>query len=374
MKILFSGGHFSPALSLIEEIGAKHEILVVGRKHAFEGDNSLSYEYLVCKKKDIPFVTLLTGRLQRKFTRYTIPSLFRVPVGFAQVVSIIRKFNPDVVMVFGGYISLPVAFAAYIFGKPIVVHEQTIGASFSNKLISPFAARIFISFESSFRHFPKDRTIHTGNPLRKELFEIKDKISVQDGKKIIYVTGGSAGSHFINSLLGSLLHDILKEYVVIHQTGDSSEYKDFDRLSEIRNHLAAPLKKNYFIRKFIFPDEIGWVFKSADLIISRAGANSIYEYLAFSKVSLLIPLLAGQKNEQLENARFIKKIGVGEYIEQKDCNRDIVFSTIKRMFENKERYLRNLKSGQSYVKLDAGKKILDEIQFLSEQEKKSKKT
>lgn len=374
MRILFSGGHFSPVLALVEQIRAKDEILVVGRKHTLEGDSSLSYEYLICKEKNIPFVALSTGRFQRKFTRYTIPSLLKLPVGFVCAFSMIRKFNPDVVMVFGGYISLPVAFASYILRKPIIVHEQTIGASFSNKIISLISARIFISFESSLKYFPKDKTIYTGNPLRKELFEIKDKISVPDDKKIIYVTGGSSGSHFINKLLESLLPEILKEYVVIHQTGDSSEYRDYDRLFELRNNLSEQLKKNYFIQKFIWPSQIGWVLKNADLIISRAGANSIYEYLAFSKISLLIPLPGGQKNEQLENAKFIKEIGVGEYIEEKECDRDIIISMVKSMLENKDRYLSNLKKASGYVKLDASKKMVDEIQFLSEQEKKRKNT
>src|SRR5690348_2431659 len=108
MKLLIvagGGGHFAPALAVIEQLPKDVEVLVVGRKHAFEGDEALSFEYQTAKQLQIPFVPLTTGRLQRKLTRHTLASLAKIPAGYFQAVAIVKKFKPDVVLSFGGYVS-----------------------------------------------------------------------------------------------------------------------------------------------------------------------------------------------------------------------------------------------------------------------------
>src|SRR5436305_1641956 len=131
MKLLIvagGGGHFAPALAVIEKLPKEIEILVVGRKYVFEGDRTLSLEYQTATKLRIPFKTLTTGRLQRKFTRYTFNSLLKIPIGLSQATNILTKFKPDAVLSFGGYISVPVTLAASILRIPLVLHEQTLEA------------------------------------------------------------------------------------------------------------------------------------------------------------------------------------------------------------------------------------------------------
>ncbi len=158
MKLLIvagGGGHFAPALAVIEKLPKDWELLVVGRKYVFEGDQSFSLEYQTAKKLNIPFKPLTTGRLQRKFTKYTINSLLKIPVGLAQATAILNGFKPDVVLSFGGYVSVPITLSASILRIPIVIHEQTLEAGVANKLVARFARKICISWEQFGEVFSK---------------------------------------------------------------------------------------------------------------------------------------------------------------------------------------------------------------------------
>ena len=172
MKLIIVGGHLSPALAVIEALQKDVNVLFIGRKYVFEGSKTLSLEFRTITKRKIPFVSISTGRWQRKFTRFTIPSLLKFPFGILQSFLILKKFKPDVVLSFGGYLSLPVGIAAFILRIPIVIHEQTLEAGIANKVLSIFAKTVCISWETSRKYFPKSKVILTGNPMRK--FEIRN--------------------------------------------------------------------------------------------------------------------------------------------------------------------------------------------------------
>lgn len=370
MKIVISGGHFSPALAVIEELQSRNiNVLVVGRKHAFEGDSAYSFEYLVCRDKKIPFQGINAGRLQRTFTIETFPALFKIPLGFVQALGILLKYKPDIALVFGGYLALPVAYGARLLKIPIFVHEQTTQASFANKHIAYFAQRIFITFESSQNFFSEsvqDKIQFTGNPVRKEIFESKDKFNIPPGFKVIYVTGGNSGSHFVNMLISRIIDKLLEKAVVIHQTGNSNKSEDYNNLQKIRDSLSTEKRKRYFVREFVYPSEIGWVLKTADLVISRAGINSIYEYLLLGKPSMLIPLSHGQKNEQLENARFVQDtLYAGKFMEQDKIDDATFLNEVIAMLSDLQKFKKNLSEAFRFVRKDAGKIIADELQFFN---------
>jgi len=150
MKVILIGGHLSPALSLLEEL-KNEEVIFFGRKYSFEGDKALSLEYQLVEELNIPFVSITTGRLQRKLTRHTFSSFLKLPIGFFQSINALIKYKPDVVLGFGGYISIPVILASFVLRIPAVIHEQTLEAGFANKILSRFAQKICISWESSFQ-------------------------------------------------------------------------------------------------------------------------------------------------------------------------------------------------------------------------------
>ncbi|RJQ26858.1 UDP-N-acetylglucosamine--N-acetylmuramyl-(pentapeptide) pyrophosphoryl-undecaprenol N-acetylglucosamine transferase [Candidatus Parcubacteria bacterium] len=378
MKILITGGHFSPALSIIEKIRKEADIFVVGRKYSLEGEKSLSFEYKVCQQNNIPFVNITTGRLQRKFNKNTLASLVKVPLGFFQSLSILAKYKPDVVLTFGGYIALPVSLAAFIFRIPIVVHEQTQKAGISNKITSLFANKVCISFESSKEFFPKDKLVYTGNPT-----PVKESISKVSGPAIVpnilknipilYVTGGSSGSHFINNLLFESIEDLLSKFVVIHQTGDSKEFEDYDKLTVEKGKLSNELRKRYILEKHIYPKDLGWILNNASLVVSRAGINTVLELLMFGKPCFLIPLPYGQQNEQLDNAQLVKRTGLGDYMEQKNITVKMFLDKIFYMIDNREKYLSHKGEARKYYIEDAAERVINVVKSVYVNEKKNKK-
>lgn len=364
MKLLIvagGGGHFAPALAVIEALPKDVDVLVIGRKYTFEGDTTESLEYRTAKKLDIKFVPLTTGRLQRQLTRHSFVSLAKVPVGYFQALKVVKEYKPDVVLSFGGYVSVPVAFAAKSFSIPIVVHEQILGAGLANKIVSKLADKVCVSWKESARFFPSDKVVVTGNPIRK--FQISNfKFQIyNENLPVIYVTGGSGGAHGINVLIEACLEKLLEKYIVIHQTGDAKEYGDFDRLEKKRESLAGDLKKRYVVTKFVDSGQVMDIMKQANLVISRSGINTATELLSLGKPCLLIPLPYGQHNEQLTNAQFIKQVGIAEVAQQKDLTGEALYALISKMTENLGHYQEKSQKAQEEVISGAAEKIIEVV-------------
>jgi len=361
MKILITGGHFSPAYSVIQKLD-KADILVVGRKYAFEGDQNETLEYKICKSLDIPFKEIQTGRLQRKISLHTIPSILKFPKGVREAIRIIKGFRPDVVLTFGGYIGLPVALAAKILGVPVVLHEQTQKAGLSNRLISKFAQAVCISFESSREFFKNRNIILTGNPLREIFLHSSEFPNMRISSPFIYITGGSTGSHAINAAVEKIIPDLLRNNTVVHQTGDSMEFGDFDRLSELKNSLDIDLSKKYILKKFFSVEEVAYLFKKADVVVSRSGINTVLELVASQSRAVLIPLPYGQRNEQEDNADFFVGLGGGVKILQKDLNEFSLKEAIHDMMNNKIKFSIHNAQVSEFIFPDAPERIIDVIQ------------
>lgn len=340
MKIVLVGGHLSPALAILEKL-EKKDVYYIGRKYSFEGDDGLSLEYQEIQKLGIPFFALKTARLQRKFTRYTLSSFLKMPVGFYQAFKILKKIKPDVVLSFGGYLSIPVGLAAYFLKIPLVIHEQTFEIGFANKILSPLAKKICISFEYSNKFFPKEKTILTGNPIKQDVLKLLTEKKALNNPPLIYITGGSSGSHAINELLANSLDKLLEKYVIFHQTGDSKIYNDFEKLTSIKNNLKKDKFANYSLVKFLTPKDSALMLSKADLVIGRSGINTVTELIYLKKPSLFIPLPFSQKNEQLKNAEYIKELGLAEILDQNLITPDMFISKINFMFKNISNYKLN---------------------------------
>lgn len=375
MKVILIGGHLSPALSVLESLPKEDKVLFVGRKYAFEGDSSLSLEYETVTSLNVPFVGLNTGRLQRKFTTHTISSLLKLPFGLLKSFVTLVKFRPDVVVGFGGYVSFPVVLSAYLLRIPIVIHEQTLEAGFANKILSRFASKVCISWNSSRRYFRKEKIVFTGNPIR----ESKDS-STGSGSKLkinkernnlplIYITGGSSGSHFINVLLEGCIKELLEKYNIIHQTGDAQEFRDFDRLEKLKNNLPPELSRRYILKKFINPSEVSDLLHEASLVISRSGMNTITELIYFEKPSLLIPLPYSQNNEQLKNAKFLERLGLGKVLLQNELDSKKLFQAISLMFNNINNYKIDIAERKKLPRKSAAQSIIEVIRYVGQDKK-----
>ncbi len=359
MRIVIIGGHLTPALSVIEELPKDAEVLFIGRRHALEGDKAVSLEYETINKLGIAFVDLKTGRFQRSLSRHTLPSFAKIPVGFTQAVKTLRKFKPDVVVGFGGYVSVPVVMAASFLRIPSVIHEQTLEVGAANKFLAKFATKICISFETSVKYFPKEKIEFTGNPIRKSIMSPKKKYPLPEGRPIIYITGGSLGSHFINQILFLCIPKLISKYTIVHQTGAAEEFNDFDKLLDLRKDIADEDRKHYVLSKHFSPSEVGSIMRQAAMVVSRAGINTVSELIYLKKPSLLIPLPKSQRNEQIKNATFLKELGLGDLADQDKLTAEDFLYRVNHIMLNLEEYTIN--SDKDHFPRNAALKIIDVI-------------
>ncbi|MBI2600916.1 UDP-N-acetylglucosamine--N-acetylmuramyl-(pentapeptide) pyrophosphoryl-undecaprenol N-acetylglucosamine transferase [Candidatus Daviesbacteria bacterium] len=359
MNVLLAGAHFTPAVAVIEVLKdlPNIKLVYVGRKTTLEGDPSLSAESQVLPKLGVKFIPITTGRLQRNLSFYTFISLLKIPVGFVQSFFIIVKEKPDVLLSFGGYVSVPLVIVAWLFSIPIIVHEQTMVSGLANKISAIFADKIAYSF--SVKKFSKKEVL-TGNPLRGEIINYKDVILTEGFEKIIYfarnkklplvlVTGGNQGSHTLNVLIEKSLEELLKTCCIIHQTGDSN-FKDYDRLRFYQTDRYLPVK--------FIGNGIGKLIKYSDLVVSRAGANTLIELSFFEKPAIVIPLPYLYQDEQNKNADYFEKLGLVQKIPQKDLNNaDSLVKKIKECLKDLESLNQKAKGARQVVFKDAAKRL-----------------
>lgn len=363
MRLLVTGGHIAPALACIDEALKKkdRDILFVGRKYNNNREQSYSFEYTEINKRKIPFIHLITGRITRRLLVTNLFEALLIPVGFIQSVRIIRTQKPDVVLSFGGYLAFPISIVASIMGIPVYIHEQTINPGLTNRTLGLFAKEIFVSFEQTKKFFPAKKTVITGNPVRDQVFHtIKKSFDIDKKTKVIYVTGGSLGSHAINAHILHILPDLLKDYTVIHQTGNIKEFGDYESLVVFRETLPEELKKRYIVRHHISSQEVGYVYSVADLIVSRIGANTFFELVALHKPSILIPLPWSAHQEQQQQAELLKKSGVAEIFDQSDTSENLL-KLIYQVMENKSKYLSQFYVLKKFYKTNAAEEIISKV-------------
>lgn len=353
MKILITGSHFTPALATIEELKKNYqcEVVYVGRKTTFEGDNTPSVESQVLPKLGVKFSSLITGRLQREFTVFTIPSLLKIPIGFLQAPFILLREKPDVVLSFGGYIAVPIVIWAWLFSIPIIIHEQAIIPGLANKISAHFADKIAISFPENLS-FDRQKVVLTGNPLRREIIEAQS-VFKDDGTPRVLIAGGNQGSHVINMAVLDCLDKLTKIAKIIHQTGDS-KFGDFERLNIKQN-------ENYIVEKFI---SNGWgqLLQECDLVVSRAGINTLSELAVLSKPALVIPI-AGHTEQNL-SAKYFEKLGLTKILPQSKLSGDSLFWNIKEMLKNINKLRIKVRRSKKSIINDGAKKLALETVLL----------
>lgn len=364
MKIVITGAHFTPAVAVIEELKkiGNVEIVYAGRKSTQEGDNSPSAESQILPSLGVKFIPIITGRLQRSFTIYTIPSLLKIPFGLLQAVYIMLSQKPDVILSFGGYVAVPLVIIGWLFSIPIIVHEQTLVQGLANRISSLFADKIAISFANTVKG---EKVILTGNPVREEIVKKGKSVKLAHPKGgqqyAVLITGGNQGSHIINLAVEKALPELVKIARIVHVTGDS-KYKDFERLEELRK--SGVLGENYIVRKWI-GEEWGEFLAKADLVVSRAGINTLSEMAYLGKPGIVIPLPYLYKDEQNKNAKFFEKLGLVKVLPQSQLSGETLVTNIKQMLKNLAKYKEDAKEAKSVVITDAAKRLALETVLLA---------
>ncbi len=367
MKVLVTGAHFTPAVAVIKKLQKMDEVKIVyvGRKTTLEGDSTVSVESKILPKLGVKFIPLIAGRIQRKFTIYTISSILKIPIGFIQSFFILLFEKPDIILSFGGYVSVPLVILGWLFSIPVILHEQTIVSGLANKISAFFADKIFFGFaDNAFSKNPKAYLI--GNPIREEILNPKAELgsdlkqffakAKKEKLPVVYITGGNQGSHIINLEVEKIISKLTNICFVIHQSGDSS-FNDFERLNALGN-----FNNRYIVKKWI-DEEIGIVLSKSDLIISRAGANTLTEAAFLSKPVLVIPLPHIYQDEQNKNAKYFERLGLVTILPQSRLSENF-YSTLKSMLNNLSNLKTNALEAKKIVIPDVAQKVALEVILL----------
>lgn len=366
-NIVITGGHLTPALAVCEELVRQDwQIIFFGRKQATESDATSSVESRIIPRMGLKFVPLTTGRLQRRLTKHTISSLLKIPIGFCQSFWYLLKFRPSVILSFGGYVSVPVVLMGWLLNIPVVTHEQTTTQGLATKINIFFAQKICVSWEESLKHFPASKAVLTGNPVRKDIFEMDESwfksLKFKSRKPLIFVTGGNQGSKVINEVIRKSLKKILLKANVFHQVGHLEKNNDYGLLLEAKRRLPLSLANNYQVFRYLTGKQMGTILAKADLVVSRSGANIISELLLLGKPSLLIPFPWLYGNEQVKNALMVKEAGSAEVLFQKDLSSTSLSHFLNKMLGNLGDYRSKAGKARKLVDPKAASKIVKVIE------------
>jgi UDP-N-acetylglucosamine--N-acetylmuramyl-(pentapeptide) pyrophosphoryl-undecaprenol N-acetylglucosamine transferase len=353
--IVFTGGHHNSALIIalrLRSLG--YRVIWIGHKYSMAGDINPSAEFDEVTTTGIEFHELKAGKFHRT---YHPIKLLRIPYGFAQAFLLLRSIKPDLIVTFGSYLAVPVACCGWIMRIPVITHEQTLTPTLANKLISKLAKITFLTFPASKRYYPQTSAVVIGLPIG-----FSPHLRAKPKKPpLLYIRGGKQGAHVLNEAVFGILEELLEKYQVVHQTGSSSVYHDFDRARIRWKGLPEILKRRYRVESYIRGTENIRLMVASSLFISRSGAHTVYEAGILGVPSLFVPYPGRTSNEQVANAQVLKKAGAAEILEQSDLSPRRLLEEIERMVNNKEYYKLHAEKAKSQFPADAQEKMVRSI-------------
>lgn len=337
MKLLITGGHLTPALAVIEELRLYHksvEILFIGRAFMQEKEGMKSREQEEMEKRGIPYFEIEAPKFHRTYFWRNLEELPRFFPSLKTVYQLLRKEKPDVLLSFGGYLAMPVALLCKLLRIPVVTHEQTKTAGLANQWIARLAHTVAVSYEDSRKFFPREKTVLTGNPVRpsflKEIFQRpKWAKTIPSDISLLFVTGGSQGSHVLNTTMAAILPDIVKKMAVVHQCGSSAGSVYLKELEAVKSGLPEAHRSRYYPAEWFSEVDVAWLFQNATLVLSRSGANTVQEIMISKVPAIFVPLPFAHNNEQLKNAQWLVEQGSALLLLQKDLLPEQLMETIQ---------------------------------------------
>ncbi|MGL5633601.1 MAG: undecaprenyldiphospho-muramoylpentapeptide beta-N-acetylglucosaminyltransferase [Sarcina sp.] len=334
-KIMMTGGgsagHVTPNLALmpkLRELG--FEIKYIGSKNGIEKD--------IIQKEGIPYYAISSGKVRRYFDLKNFSDPFKVVKGIGDAFRILSKEKPDVVFSKGGFVTVPVIIAASMKKIPVVSHESDFTPGLANKMAAPFCDKLCVTFPESLKHIKGDNGILTGTPIREELLKGdrekgKEFCKFPKNKPVLLIIGGSLGSKVINDSIRENLDNLLVGFNIIHLCGKGNKDEKLEG------------KEGYLQFEYI-SDELPDLMAYSDFVVSRAGANAIFELLALKKPHILIPLSAkASRGDQVLNAKSFKNSGYSMVIEEEQLTKEVLESSLKELYRNKNLYIENMTKG-----------------------------
>ena len=307
-KILFTGGgsagHVFPNVALMEELLSSGEADV-----CYMGTNGI--EKTVLAEWKIPYYEITCPKLVRGGGFKGFKQNLGIPFFLSKAIKQAQKglaiFQPDLVFSKGGYVALPVVLAAKKLGIPCMCHESDFSAGLANRMSAGKCQTVFTSFPETAKTFKNGK--YSGAPIRRSILSAKKAESrkffdIPVREKVLLIFGGGSGAAALNDAVRKHLKTLVKSYTILHVCGKGNV---------IENNL-----KRY--RQFEFVKDMGMAYACADVVVSRAGSNTVFEILAMKKPSVLVPLAAQTRGDQAENAAYFERQGLCYVLEQSRLN------------------------------------------------------
>lgn len=366
MRILFtgggSGGHFFPALAVIRELKRiAEEERILDLELFYMGPDDFGRDLL--KQEGVVAVSIASGKMRRYFSFQNFLDIFTVIAGTWQAIWNMYLITPDVIFSKGGYGALPAILAAALFRIPLIIHESDAIPGKVNKFSARFAKRIGVAFPSAAKFFPKEKTAVVGVPIRKRILggsstEAKENFDIFSNLPVVGFMGASQGAQKINDAALGVLKELTDEFEILHQTG-TKNYKDVN--GEAGVILESARKERYHPFGFLDETALRDFYLVSDLIVSRAGASSIFEIAVWGKPAILIPLRDAAQNHQRKNAYEYAGTGAAIIVEETNLTPHILLAEIKKIMGNPELMKKMKEAAQKFARIDSAELIAKEI-------------
>ncbi len=312
-----SGGHAYPLLAVAKSLQAHAQQKSIDLKLLMLGDNSRGFLERAATEGGLSFKHSIAGGLRRYVSPLVVVDLLKIPISFFQALWYVFWFMPDSVFSKGGYDSVMPVLAARLFFIPVYLHESDTIPGLANKIVGRFAKVIFTGFQSTEKYFP-GKAMAVGNPVRMDLMgadrsEALQSFNFSGDKKTLLIFGGSQGAKEINDIITDSLVELIKDYQVIHQCGDT-QYDTVRAtvdtfIREGKESYGSIIEERYRLYPFLNAREMAMAYAASDVIISRAGAGSIFEIAMIGKPAIIIPIQQSANNHQIANAIEFGKTG-----------------------------------------------------------------
>ncbi len=345
-----TGGHLFPGMAIAEAFVERekgNEILFIGTERGIEAK--------VLPGGRFPLRTIRAKPIQGKSLLEKGKAVWGLPKAIFEACSILKEFQPQLVLGVGGYASGPTLLAAFLLGMKRAVQEQNVMPGMTNRILKWFSQRIFVSFDEARKYFPEKKTLVTGNPIRKEFFVLlrKDEQSTKRKERFtVLVFGGSAGAHRINQAMVEALDHLLgiRSFLqIVHQTGD----EDLDLVSK------AYRKKGFDALVRPFFRDLATYYQTSDLVICRSGASTVAELAVCGKAALLIPYPYAAHDHQLINAKKLVDQGAARMILDQELRGETIAPIILRLYEHPEERARMEEAIRRLGRPRAAEEIVD---------------
>ncbi len=361
MKIIFCGGgtsgHVNPALNIAETIKKRHpdaEIMFIGTKRGIESTLVPKHGYA------IDFVEV--SGFSRRLTLKNIKAAWHALTSVSEAKKIIKKFNPDLVIGTGGYVSWPTVKAASKLGIPTLIHEQNAFPGVTTKMLSKFADKVCISFSGSEKFFEEQyrkKLILTGNPVIVDGMtrsEARQKLGLSESEPYILSYGGSMGADKVNELAFELMEKLSVPQNIRH--AHAIGRVGLDKFTAIAKEKGLDGNKNLSINEYIYDMPIHQA--AADVIICRAGAMTLSELAIRGRAAVLIPSPYVTEDHQYKNARLIADAGAAVVFRESEVDSKQLTETVSELITNQNKRRRMEESVKSFAMPDSVDRIADE--------------